>query len=30
MALLKKQREDRIKKEMVSRVHKPSRPELTE
>ncbi|MCI4394574.1 hypothetical protein PGIGA_G00170490 [Pangasianodon gigas] len=30
MALLKKQREDRIKKEMVSRLHKPSRPELTE
>ncbi|KAG7314526.1 hypothetical protein KOW79_021829 [Hemibagrus wyckioides] len=30
MALLKKQREDRIKKEMVSRVHKPSRAELNE
>ncbi|XP_060768814.1 cilia- and flagella-associated protein HOATZ [Neoarius graeffei] len=30
MELLKKQREDRIKKEMVSRLHKPSRPELTE
>ncbi|KAM9440458.1 cilia- and flagella-associated protein HOATZ isoform 1-T1 [Clarias gariepinus] len=28
--LLKKQREDRIKKEMVSRLHKPSRPESTE
>ncbi|XP_053474416.1 cilia- and flagella-associated protein HOATZ isoform X2 [Ictalurus furcatus] len=30
MALLKKHREDRIKKEMVSRLHKPRRPELTE
>ncbi|KAK2816533.1 hypothetical protein Q7C36_022804 [Tachysurus vachellii] len=30
MALLKKQREDRIKKEMVSRAYKPSKPEPTE